>query len=63
MNDQQFEALLASISKVSESIDDLSERVAAVAAVIVKIGDPEGWSEALEMSDDDEDDDFEEYDE
>ena len=67
MTDAQFEALLAAISGVTNSIDKLSVRVAAVAATIVKVGDPEGWDAAMDAADDlfgdgsdDEDDDDDE---
>ena len=69
MNDNQFEALLAALSNVTNAIEELSDRVAAVAATIVKVGDPEGWDAAVEafeefevedVDSDDEDDDDDE---
>lgn len=60
INEKQFEALLAAIRDVSDSIDLLSERVAMTAASIVKIGDPEGWAAAQEATDDLFDDDEDE---
>ena len=49
MNDQQFDALLGALTKISESLNGIDEKLSTMNAMYLAINDPEGWDEACDQ--------------
>jgi len=58
MNDQQFDALLNSLSQITYALEEIDARLVMLTSAYVQINDPKGWEKASEESDAEEVADF-----
>lgn len=51
MNDQQFEALLATLGRMTDALEEIDARLAMMTAAYVRLSDPDGWQRASDAAD------------
>lgn len=51
MNDQQFDALLSTLGKMTDALEEIDARLAMMTAACVRLSDPDGWQRASDAAD------------
>ena len=50
MNDQQFDALLATLGRMTDALEEIDARLTMMTAAYVRLSDPDVWQRALDAA-------------